>query len=272
MSLTCMYITNDLDIALIAQKYGVDRIWIDLETLGKEERQPGLDTVKSKHSIEDIQKIAPHLTTSQMFVRVNPWNPSSITEIEAVIQAGADVVMLPMWKTVDEVKQFLDTVRGRAKTSLLLETIEAQNILEHVLELDGIDEIHIGLNDLHLAYGLDFMFELLSNGTVEQICQQIGNKNISFGFGGVSRLGDGLLPAELILSEHYRLHSSRVILSRSFCDIRKVTDLVEIESLFRENMQAFRHYEQKLTSFSEQDFEENHQKIVEVVEQIKRKK
>jgi len=34
-----MYITNEPDVALIAEKYGVNRIWIDLETLGKEERQ-----------------------------------------------------------------------------------------------------------------------------------------------------------------------------------------------------------------------------------------
>ena len=38
MALKLMYITNRPDVALIAEKYGVDRIWIDLETLGKEER------------------------------------------------------------------------------------------------------------------------------------------------------------------------------------------------------------------------------------------
>ena len=57
MALTLMYITNNKDVALIAEKYGVDRIWIDLETLGKEERQKGMNTVKSKHSVEDIRII-----------------------------------------------------------------------------------------------------------------------------------------------------------------------------------------------------------------------
>jgi len=37
MSLKLMYITNNLSVAQIAQDAGVDRIWIDLETLGKEE-------------------------------------------------------------------------------------------------------------------------------------------------------------------------------------------------------------------------------------------
>ena len=37
--LVLFYITNRPDVAIIAEKYGVDRIWIDLERLGKEERQ-----------------------------------------------------------------------------------------------------------------------------------------------------------------------------------------------------------------------------------------
>lgn len=59
MFLNLMYITNNLEIALVAEKYGVDRVWVDLETLGKEERQKGMNTVKSNHSIEDIKKIKP---------------------------------------------------------------------------------------------------------------------------------------------------------------------------------------------------------------------
>ena len=59
MFLKLMYITNSVDVALIAEKYGVDRIWIDLETLGKQERQGHIDSVKSKHSINDIKKISP---------------------------------------------------------------------------------------------------------------------------------------------------------------------------------------------------------------------
>ena len=52
---TSFYITNRPDVALVAEKYGVDRIWVDLETRGKEERQHNLNTVKSRHSISDIE-------------------------------------------------------------------------------------------------------------------------------------------------------------------------------------------------------------------------
>ena len=192
-----MYITNNLDVALIAQKYGVDRIWIDLETLDKEKRQDGIDTVKSHHSIEDIKTIKPHLSTSEMLVRVNHWYADSPAEINAVIEAGADIIMLPYWKTLHEVQSFIKAVNGRCKTTLLLETKEAVDIIDDVLELDGIDEIHIGLNDLHLSYGLDFMFELLTNGTVERLCLRFAERKIPYGFGGIARIGDGAVPAEI---------------------------------------------------------------------------
>ena len=75
-----------------------------------------------------------------------------------MIQAGADVIMLPYWKTLDEVSSFLKAVHERCKTSLLLETKEAVECIDEVLSKGGFDEIHIGLNDLHLSYGLSFMF------------------------------------------------------------------------------------------------------------------
>ena len=57
MSLQMMYITNNPEVAKIAEKYSVDRIWVDLEQIGKKERQGGMDTVQSMHSVEDVRKI-----------------------------------------------------------------------------------------------------------------------------------------------------------------------------------------------------------------------
>jgi len=146
VALNLFYITNSPEIALIAEKYGVDRIWIDLETLGKEERQKNFNTVKSRHSISDIVAIKPLLSKSEMLVRVNPCNDNSPEEINAVIEAGADIIMLPMWKSVEEVQKYLSVVGKRCKTTLLLETKEAVECVDDVLKLD-FDEIHIGLND-----------------------------------------------------------------------------------------------------------------------------
>lgn len=266
--LKLMYITNSVDVALIAEKYGVDRIWVDLETLGKQERQGHIDSVKSKHSINDIKEISPKLTKSEMLVRVNPINPCSKEEIDKVIEAGADIIMLPMWKSLDDVKNFLKIVDKRVKTTLLLETKEAVECLDEVLENGGFDEIHIGLNDLHLSYHLKFMFELLANGTVEKICNKIKNYNVPYGFGGIARLGEGTLPAEKIIIEHYRLGSSRAILSRSFCNVDKTSSLDEVKEIFKENMKTQRLFEEKVMKMSKKDFEDNKDELSNCVEKI----
>lgn len=266
MALKLMYITNRLYVALIAEKYGVDRIWIDLETLGKEERQHNMNTVKSHHTIEDIKRIKPLLTKSEMLVRVNPWNKNSVQEINDVIYAGADIIMLPMWKSASEVNQFLSAVDGRCKTTLLLETKEAVECLDEILTNGGMDEIHIGLNDLHLSYGMTFMFELLADGTVERLIGKIKKKGIPYGFGGIAKLGSGDLPAEKVIMEHYRLASTRAILSRSFCNTDIITDLSDVEKTFRENMEELRNFEKQVEQMK--DYSENQVEVKKAVEKI----
>ena len=274
MSLNLFYITNRPDVALIAEKYGVDRIWIDLETLEKEERQHGMNTVKSNHKIEDIMTIKPLLTKAETLVRVNCWHENeedglmnSVDEINAVIDAGADIIMLPMWKSADEVKKFLSVVNHRCKTTLLLETKEAVDCIDEVLNLD-FDEIHIGLNDLHLSYGMTFMFELLADGTVEKLCEKFKSKGIPYGFGGIARLGKGTMKAEKVIMEHYRLGSTRAILSRSFCDINQCRDITEVENMFNKNMKPLRDFEEYCESADSAILEANKLEVIETVKQI----
>lgn len=268
MSLSFLYITNDVDVACIAQKYGVDKIWVDLEKIGKEERQKGMNTVKSNHQISDIANIKKVLTVSELLVRVNPLYEGSAAEINSVINAGADNIMLPMWSSLEEVKRFLDIVKGRTRTTLLLETKEAVSCVEDVLSYGGFDEIHIGLNDLHLSYGLTFMFELLTNGVVESLCKKFNKYDIPYGFGGIAKIGDGLLPAEKIIMEHYRLGSTRAILSRTFCDNAKIQDIDEIDRVFHLNMQRIRDYEKYIKGLSGKMFEDNKEEVAAIVEQV----
>lgn len=276
MFLTLFYITNNPEIALIAEKYGVNRVWVDLETLGKEERQKGMNTVKSKHTVDDVRRIKPLLSTSEMLVRVNPWNENSVEEINAVVTAGADIIMLPMWKSAAEVTKFLSVVDGRCKTTLLLETKEAVECLDEVLQNGGMDEIHIGLNDLHLSYGMTFMFELLANGIVEELCKKINAYHIPYGFGGIAKLGDGLLPAEKIIMEHYRLGSTRAILSRTFCDNATVESLEEIERVFKLNMTKVREFENVVQQMRSDELAQNKEivksSVDEIVAAIKKKR
>ena len=128
MAITLMYITNRPDIAMLAEEAGVDRVWVDLEYKGKEERQAGMNTVKSKHTIDDVRALRAVISKSSLMVRVNPLDDESEAEINAVVEAGADYIMLPMFKTKAEVEKFVALVGGRAKTMLLLETKEAEEI------------------------------------------------------------------------------------------------------------------------------------------------
>lgn len=246
-----MYITNRPEVALIAQKAGVQRIWIDMEWMGKEERQKNMNTVKNHHTIEDIRRMRPYITKSQLLTRINPIHDNSFEEINAAIDAGTDLIMLPMFKTPSEVQRFVTYVDKRAKTILLLETKEAICNLDSILEVQGIDEIHIGINDLSISYGMDFMFQCVSEGVVERACRKIAAYNIPYGFGGIARLGYGVIPAEYVIAEHYRIGSTRAILSRSFCDANKVENPHDVEDLFISSLKDIRAYEKFLEEQNE---------------------
>lgn len=282
MSLELMYITNRTDVATLAQSAGVDRIFVDMEYIGKDLRQGGLDTVQSHHTVEDVKRLRPILNKSKLLVRCNPIHEasesysSSEEEIDSVVEAGADIIMLPYFKTASEVERFIKLVNGRAKTCLLLETAEAAENIDSILSVDGIDEMYIGLNDLHLCYGMDFMFQLLADGTVERLAEKIKAKGISFGFGGVARVGTGTLSADCIFGEHYRLGSDRVILSRAFCDVSKEKSLDDIAEKLISGVRDVRELEKKLANWTPAQFEENRLKTIEgtnkVVEIIRAKR
>lgn len=244
-----MYITNMPAIAQIAEQAGVDWIFLDMEFIGKDARQGGLDTVQNHHTVEDVANIKAAVKKAKVLVRVNPIHellpdyPSSKDEIDATINAGADIVMLPFFKTVEEVRTFIKLVDGRAKTCLLLETAEAAMLIEEILKVSGIDMIHIGLNDLHLSLGMKFMFQLLTDGIVENLANKIKAKGIPFGFGGIARLDTGAVPGKYVLKEHYRLGSSMVIVSRSFCNTDKISDLDEVKKIFDTGIAEIRRLE-----------------------------
>ena len=161
-----------------------------------------------------------------------------------------------------------NTSGGRAKTLFLLETKEAAALIDDILALGVIDEVHIGLNDLHLSLQKKFMFELLSDGTVEKLCKKIAAHGIPYGFGGIARLGYGMLPAEYVICEHYRLGSGAAILSRSFANMNNVTDIGEIKSIFEIETARIREYEQGLASYSADEFEKNRLETVRLVNKI----
>ena len=274
MYMKLMYITNKPAVARIAENAGVDWIFLDMEVIGKAFRQSGLDTVQNHHTIDDIKRIRKTISQSKLLVRINPIHdalenyPSSKDEIDASIEAGADILMLPYFKTVEEVKTFIHLVNGRAKTLLLLETVEAANLIDDILEVPGIDMIHLGLNDMHLELGMNFMFELLADGTVERLGNKIKAKGIPFGFGGIATLDGGALQGSMVLKEHVRLGSSMVIVSRSFCNTEIVTDLNEVKRIFDTGISGLRALEKEASQADTAFLEENRKAVVAAVNKI----
>lgn len=256
--LKLMLITADEDMAADAQAAGVDRIFLDLEYINKLERQMGRNTFITGHKIEDVARLRRVLRASELLVRVNPINPNSESEIDTVIADGADIVMLPMVVDTDDVRQFVAMVGGRARACLLLETAQALARLEDILAVDGVDEVYIGLNDMHSSMKLTFMFELLSGGIVEYMAEKMNARGILFGFGGIARIGEGILPSDKILAEHYRLGSGMVILSRAFrSEVGKNAGQINL----KEEITKIRDRERELMCWREDQFAKNRQDV-----------
>ncbi len=268
MAMKLMYITNDPNIAVIADKCGVDRIFIDLEIIGKAERQANMDTVISCHSIEDINKIKPCLHRAEVLVRTNPIYEGSVEELKKISESMADVVMLPYFSTAKEVETFISAIGGKKRNCLLFETPASVENAREILEVGGIDEVFVGLNDLHIGYGMKFLFEPLANGTVEKLCNLFVEKGLPYGFGGIARLNQGTLSAKSILGEHYRLGSGSVILSRSFCNSDKIKDLAALEEIFFNGVKEIRDYEAFLSNADSSFFENNRTQLIKCVKQI----
>lgn len=285
MPLKLMYITKNPEVARIAEDAGVDWIFVDMEFIGKDNRQGGLDTVQNHHTIDDIRIIKDAVSKAKVLVRVNPIHDiqkdgyfDSEHEVDAAVDAGADIIMLPFFHSLQEVSDFICFVRKanarhhrHVKTCLLVETPEAAILIDEILNVNGIDMIHIGLNDLHLAMGMKFMFQLLTDGIVDQLAKKIRAKGIPFGFGGIAGLQGGALPGSFILKEHYRLGSSMVIIGRSFCNTNIVTDLNEIRNIFNNGIREIRQLEMEAQQAVDY-FRNNHASVVEKVDKIVKEK
>lgn len=211
-----LMIVDDEAIARYVGDHGVRWLFVDLEHLGKDERQKHVDSWKSRQTAPDVSRIRAAAPEAHLLVRINPLHEGSKVEIDDVVERGADSVMLPMFRSADDLRRFIDMLAGRAIAHPLVETASALRALPEIAESLPLERLHIGLNDLHLDLGMDFMFQPMTEGLLEEPCAALRRAGIEFGIGGIARVGDGLIPPERVLGEHVRLGSNATILSRSF--------------------------------------------------------
>jgi hypothetical protein len=214
--LELIQITNDPAFARRCDVLAGLRLFVDLERMGKAQRQAGRNTFISAHAPDDVGKVKAALRRTPLMVRVNPLHEGTLHEVDSALRQGADRLMLPMFTRASEVREFVARVGGRAPVTLLLETAAALESLEQWIATPGLDEVYVGLNDLHLSLGHRFMFEPLALGLVDRVATAAKSQRLKFGFGGIARLDEGLLPGRDVLAEHLRLGSGAVILSRTF--------------------------------------------------------
>lgn len=269
MGMKLLYITNDTEVARVADGAGVDEIFVDLETKSKKERQAGRNTVISNHTIDDVGRIKSVVSSATVLVRCNPvgdWTPE---EVDSVISAGADTIMLPFFRSAAEVSHFLACVDRRVDIRLLVETPDAVEDLDTILSLPEVNRIHIGLNDLHIAYNSHFMFEPFMNDKLVQISRVCRRHNVAFGIGGIAHLGSKLQPSpQSLLAEHRRLGSDSVILSRSFLDLKNVGRLADFSTVFESRVRELRDLELELKAWDDNEFLSNHLKLKKVIARV----
>lgn len=259
-------ITNSPEVASAVEYCGVHRIFIDLEINGKKERQGHLNTVISEHSLSDISPVKKAIKSAELLVRINPYSNASAAEIDEVIARGADIIMLPMFKTISEIEAVGELIAGRVKFIPLVETIEASNLLKELDESKYVDEIHVGLNDLHLELGLNFMFELLEDDYLES--RLVGFKK-PFGIGGIAKARSGKVNGELVMAEHIRLGSQGVILSRAFHEqiLVDTNGSVSFEQ-FKIELEALNNSRKKLLSYKKNQLDILHDEFCRKVKEI----
>ncbi len=214
-------ITNDPEVARAAEDAGIERIMIDLERMGKADRQAGRSLFLSSHTIQDAARIKRVLRRARLTVRVDPPHPALGRQIDQAVDAGADIVMLPYFERFDQAAEFAECVGRRAAPVLLVERVGAVSILPELCSLPGLSEIHVGLNDLSISQGRSHWFDVLATEALDQVLRMLRHSGVPFGFGGIGSLSRRDLPLDpgLVLAEQVFQGATRGWLGRSFREV-----------------------------------------------------
>jgi hypothetical protein len=234
---------------------GVDAVLIDWEYSGKERRQASADTQINHDTVDDLRRVRA-CTDAHVICRINGRGeamtgevrqtieaeagepPLAADEIEQAIGSGADELLLPMVRSVEEVELVLDQVAGRCGVGILIETVEAVELVEELARLP-LSRVYVGLNDLAIERKSQNIFIPLIDGTLERIRRPF---HVPFGFGGLTLPDRGYpIPCRLLIGELARLDCDFSFLRRSFhADIRGRDQAVEVPRIHDALSEAFR--------------------------------
>jgi len=207
---------------------GVDGITVDWERNGKHERQANADTQINGDTLEDLHRVRAS-TDARVICRINSYGATTAEEIEQAIDAGANELILPMVRSVEEVEAVLAQAGGRCGIGIMVETIAATRICSELAGLP-LSRVYVGLNDLAIERRTPNIFSAVVDGTVERAREAF---RAPFGFAGLTLPDAGFpIPCRLLIGEMARLGCGFSFLRRSFHrDIRGRDLSVEIPRL-----------------------------------------
>jgi len=222
--------SSQLDSIRASVAAGVAGIVVDWERAGKQERQAGSDTQINLDTPEDLVRVR-RCTAARVLCRINGYGPSTSGEIQKAIALGADEILLPMVRRVEDVEAVLAEAQGRCGVGILVETAAAVGLAEDLARLP-LTRVYVGLNDLAIDRGTSSIFAAVLDGTVESVRKPF---RVPFGFGGVTLPWSGYpIPSRLLIAEMARLDCDFGVLRRSFLrDIRGRDPMREVPSLLR---------------------------------------
>lgn len=252
----CLFNTDPIFIAK-AVRAGIQTIIVDWENQEKKQRQEGFNTQINHDTLNDLKEVRA-ATTGTVICRINAVGPHTPEELDNAIEYGADEVLIPMVRSLKEVRSVIDYVKGKMKIGILIETNDAVARVGELVSLP-LQRIYVGLNDLSIENNCRNIFIPISNGTLDEIKRSVF---LPFGFGGLTLPNKGYpIPARLLIAEILRLDCSFSFLRRSFlADIKGGNLCFEISRL-KEAIQLAkeRSYLQK---------EEDHRELVETIRAI----
>src|SRR4051794_32839421 len=146
---------------------GAAGVVVDWERRGKARRQAGEGTQINTDTPADLSRMRAAVD-GRLICRVNGFGPWTAAEVEDALARGADELLLPMVRTVEEVDRTLDLVAGRGGLGILVETQAAVDRAA-ALAARPLSRIYVGLNDLRIDRRSDSLFHPLVDGTVEAV-------------------------------------------------------------------------------------------------------
>jgi hypothetical protein len=242
-------------IIVEAMAGGVRGVMIDMETRGKQDRQAGFDTQINQDTYEDIRHIKRN-TAAWVITRVNGFWDGTADEVQQAIDHGADEILLPMVRTVDQVESALKIVRGQIPMGIFVETANAVQCSRELSQLP-LSRVYVGLNDLAIDRQLRNIFTSVADGTLDEIRSYFHQP---FGFGGLTLPDAGSpIPCRLLISENARLKTQFSFLRRSYFRDTAGKDLAletpRLLQALRDSMQL-----------SQSDLERDHRELARLID------